>query len=250
MRPLAFAAIAILALPALSACGTVRDSVRDAIAGPKMGPMAYPAALVGQNQPILASAREPLPQPASANSLWRTGARAFFIDQRAGRVGDILTVLITISDSAKTSNSTTTSKTSANQAGVPHFFGLESTLGKILPKAYDPTNMISTAGSSTTDGVGAIARSEQINLTIAAVVTQVLPNGNMVIQGNQQVTTNGEMRQLTVAGIVRPEDITSSNTINQTQIAEARISYGGRGDISALQKTPVGTSLLQRFSPF
>ena len=244
MRP-AFAAI-LLVLPALAACGSVREAVN----GPKMGPMAYPSALVGQDQPTLASAREPLPQPHTSNSLWRTGARAFFVDQRASRVGDILTVLITIDDSAKTSNTSTTSKTSANQFGVPHLFGLESTLGKILPKAYDPTNMISTNGSATTAGNGAIARSEQINLTIAAVVTQVLPNGNLVIQGTQEVKTDNEVRQLTVAGIVRPEDITSANTIKHTQIAEARINYGGRGDVSAVQKTPAATGLLQRFAPF
>jgi flagellar L-ring protein precursor FlgH len=81
-------------------------------------------------------------------------------------------------------------------------------------------------------------------------VTQVLPNGNMVIQGTQEVKTNDEVRQLTVAGIVRPEDISSSNTVLSSQIAEARINYGGRGDISAVQKTPIGTSLLQRFWPF
>ena len=245
MRPAAFAA-ALIALPALAACGQLREAVN----GPKMGPMAYPSVLVGQEQPVLGSAREPLPQPASANSLWRTGARAFFIDQRAARVGDILTVLITIDDSAKTSNSTNTARTTANKTGIPHFFGLESTLGKILPKAYDPTNMIETNNSSTTQGNGAVDRSEQINLTIAAVVTQVLPNGNMVIQGTQEVKTNNEVRQLTVAGIVRPEDISSSNTIKHTQIAEARISYGGRGDVSVVQKTPVATSLLQRFEPF
>jgi|SRR5579872_1187418 len=244
MRPAVLAAL--LALPALAACGQLREAVN----GPKMGPMAYPSVLVGQNQPTLESSREPLPQPASANSLWRTGARAFFIDQRAARVGDILTVLITIDDSAKTSNSTNTARTTANKTGIPHFFGLESTLGKILPKAYDPTDMIETNNSSTTQGNGAVDRSEQINLTIAAVVTQVLPNGNMVIQGTQEVKTNNEVRQLTVAGIVRPEDISSSNTIKHTQIAEARISYGGRGDVTAVQKTPIGTSLLQRFTPF
>jgi flagellar L-ring protein precursor FlgH len=82
------------------------------------------------------------------------------------------------------------------------------------------------------------------------VVTSVLPNGNMVIQGTQEVRTNTEMRQLTVSGIVRPEDITSSNTIKHTQIAEARISYGGRGDISRVQKTPYGQSLVEKFQPF
>jgi flagellar L-ring protein precursor FlgH len=246
MRPLAFAAVALIALPALTAC----QAAREAVVGPKLGPMAYPTPLVAQNQPVLESSREPLPQAPTANSLWRTGARDFFVDQRAARVGDILTVLISMNDSAKTQNNTTTDKTSANKIGIPHFFGLESTLGKILPKAYDPTDMIETSLSSSTNGTGGVNRSEEINLTIAAVVTQVLPNGNMVIQGTQEVQTNGELRQLTVSGIVRPEDITSRNTINHTQIAEARISYGGRGDVSAVQRTPAGTGMVQRFWPF
>jgi flagellar L-ring protein precursor FlgH len=246
MRPLAFAALALIALPALTAC----QAVREAVVGPNLGPMAYPAPLVAQNQPVLESSRQPLPQAPTANSLWRTGARDFFVDQRASRVGDILTVLISMNDSAKTQNNTTTDKTSTNKIGIPHVFGLESTLGKILPKAYDPAEVFSTSLSSSTNGTGGVNRSEEINLTIAAVVTQVLPNGNMVIQGTQEVQTNGELRQLTVAGIVRPEDITSRNTINHTQIAEARIAYGGRGDVSAVQRTPAATGMVQRFWPF
>lgn len=245
MRPALLAATALL-LPALSAC----DTVREAVNGPKMGPMGYPAALVATNQPVLESSREPLPQPQTANSLWRTGARTFFNDQRAGRVGDILTVLVTVNDSAKTQNSTNTGLTSSNAMGVPNFFGLESTLGKILPGAFDPSKMITTNTANSSAGTGGINRTEQINLTIAAVVTQVLPNGNLVIQGSQEIKTNEDERQLTVAGIVRPEDISSSNTIASSQIAEARINYGGRGDIAAVQKTPAGTALLQRFWPF
>ena len=111
--------------------------------------------------------------------------------------------------------------------------------------------MIETNSEPTTNaGSGSVNRQEKINLTIAAVVTGILPNGNMVIQGTQEVRTNAELRQLTVAGIVRPEDISSANTIRHTQIAEARISYGGRGDISRVQKTPSGQSLVERFSPF
>jgi len=244
MRPAALP-IALLALTALTACASVDEAVH----GPKMGPMAYPAPLVAQSQPNLASAREPAPQLPTANSLWRTGARTFFNDQRAGRVGDILTVLVLISDSAKTSNTTNTALTTSNAMGVPNFFGLESSIGKVIP-GVDPTKLITTNTADQSQGAGGVNRSEAISLTIAAVVTEVLPNGNMVIQGTQEVKTNDEVRQLTVAGIVRPEDISSSNTILSSQIAEARINYGGRGDISAVQKTPVGTSLMQRFWPF
>ncbi|HEY3799439.1 MAG TPA: flagellar basal body L-ring protein FlgH [Caulobacteraceae bacterium] len=240
-----FVAIALPALALLTAC----DSVREAALGPKMGPMAYPAPLVGETQPDFASARTPPPDPATPNSLWRVGARTFFSDQRAGRVGDILTVLVSITDSAKTSNTTNTSLQTGNAVGVPNLFGLESTLGKVLP-GVDPSKLITTTTADTSAGAGGVNRSEQINLTIAAVVTQVLPNGNMVIQGTQEVKTNDEVRQLSVAGIVRPEDISSSNTVLSSQIAEARIEYGGHGDISAVQKTPVGTSLMQRFWPF
>ena len=182
--------------------------------------------------------------------LWRTGARTFFNDQRAGRVGDILTVIVTVNDSAKTQNTTNSGLTSTNATGVPNFFGLESTLGKVLPGTFSPTNMITTNTAAASQGTGGVNRAEQIYVTIAAVVTQVLPNGNMVIQGTQEIKTNDDVRQLTVAGLVRPEDISSSNTILSSQIAEARINYGGRGDISAVQKTPAGTALLERFWPF
>lgn len=246
MRPRTLLVLAALA--PLAACSTVKEAVR----GPELAPVGYPAALVPREQNVLplASAREPLPQPASSNSLWRTGARAFFNDQRASRVGDIVTVLIDIDDSAKTTNATASSRTSGTKAGVPHLLGLESSLGKILPGAFDPANAIETNSTASNAGNGSVNRAEKISLTIAAIVTGVLPNGNMTIQGVQEVRTNAELRQLTVAGIVRPEDISSANTIKHTQIAEARISYGGRGDISRVQKTPAGQSLLERFSPF
>ena len=241
------APIAALALSAagLGACSTVSEAVH----GPGMSPVGYPAPLVAQAQAMQA---QPVTytQPAGANSLWRAGARAFFVDQRASRVGDILTVQINIDDNANTQNKTASSRTSAATAGVPHLLGLESSLGKILPGGFDPANMVETGSNSTNAGSGSVQRSEKISLTIAAVVSAVLPNGNLIIQGSQEVRTNAELRQLTVSGILRPEDITATNTIKHTQIAEARISYGGRGDISAVQKTPAGQALLQRFQPF
>jgi flagellar L-ring protein precursor FlgH len=242
MRP---ALLAILAFAPLAACSHAIEAVK----GPDLTPVGYPAALVPQSQEVLAEA-PPRFQPASANSLWRPRARPFFIDQRAAGVGDILTVNIRIDDRANVQNSSTSSRTAGVTAGVPRFFGLESSLGKILPSEFNPAEMIQTESETNNAGSGSVTRAEQINLSIAAVVTAVLPNGNMVIQGTQEVRTNAELRQLTVAGIVRPEDISARNTVAHTQIAEARISYGGRGDISRVQKTPAGQSLLEKFSPF
>jgi flagellar L-ring protein precursor FlgH len=239
--------LALIALLPLGACSSVKEAVK----GPELAPVGYPSALVPREQPVmpLASARD-APGPAGSNSLWRSGAREFFADQRASRVGDILTVNIAINDSAKTTNQTTTSRQNDITAGIPHLLGLESSLGKLLPSGYDPANALSTNTKTDQTGAGAVTRQEQINLTIAAVVSAVLPNGNLVIQGTQEVRTNNEVRQLTVAGIVRPEDISSANTINHTQIAEARISYSGRGDIARVQKTPAGQALVEKFWPF
>jgi flagellar L-ring protein precursor FlgH len=234
---------AFAVLAPLVACSTIKEAVK----GPELAPVGYPASLAPLDPRIVA---RDAPQPASANSLWRVGARTFFHDQRASKVGDILTVLINIDDSAKTTNETTTGRTSGTTAGIPHIFGLESSLGKILPAGYDPANALSTSTKTTQDGTGAVNRQEKISTSIAVNVAAVLPNGNLVIQGTQEVRINNEIRQLTVAGVVRPEDITSGNTIQHTQIAEARISYGGRGDISRVQKTPAAQSLVEKFWPF
>ena len=237
----------------LGACA----SVHEAVSGPKLNEMATPAlaASMTPSPTVIASSSTPAqgfgvtPTP-TANSLWRPGARAFFVDQRANRPGDILTVLIEIDDSAKLSNSTDSSRTNATKGGIPHFFGLEQSLGKLLPNAYDPANAIEQSGTTSSQGAGSLDRQEKISLTVAAVVTGVLPNGNLIIQGTQEVKANNELRQLTVTGIVRPQDISSANTIRHTQIAEARIYYGGRGDLSRVQKVPAGQALAEQFSPF
>jgi flagellar L-ring protein precursor FlgH len=137
-------------------------------------------------------------------------------------------------------------RAATDNLGLTNLFGLESTLGRLLPKAFSPSAALNTASTSASDGKGSINRSEALTLTIAAVVASVLPNGNLVIQGNQEVKVNQELRQLTVAGIVRPEDITADHT----QIAEARVSYGGKGAIASAQNVPVGQQLVTKFSPF
>ncbi|MDP3378820.1 MAG: flagellar basal body L-ring protein FlgH [Brevundimonas sp.] len=237
--------LTLTALSALSlgACSTAVEAVR----GPELAPIGYPAALVPVQQQYLPA---PESRPASANSLWRTGARTFFGDQRARYVGDIVTVRIDIDDRAQTQNSTQRSRTNDASGGVTNFFGLENSLGQAFPGGFDPANMVGVQGQANAAGSGSVNRSERVSLTIAAVVTDVLPNGNLIIQGRQEVRTNREVRELTVAGIVRPQDISSANSIDHTQIAEARISYGGRGDISRMQATPAAQSLVERFSPF
>ena len=235
--------LAAIALVPLAACSTAVEAVR----GPELAPIGYPAALVPVQQQVMAP---PETRPASANSLWRTGARTFFGDQRARRVGDILTVNVNIDDRAQTSNATQRTRSNEMSGGINNLFGLESSLGRAFPGEFDPSSLVGLQGESNAAGSGSVSRSEQVELTIAAVVTAVMPNGNLVIQGRQEVRTNREVRELTVAGIVRPEDISSANTVDHTQIAEARISYGGRGDISRVQAAPAAHNLVERFSPF
>lgn len=240
------ACLAPLLLP-LAGCGSLNNAVKT----PNLSSIAMPAK-VSPSEPSAGAvtAMSEAPRPTSANSLWRNGARAFFHDQRASRVGDILTINIHINDSAQLSNETKANRQSSASLGVPNFLGLESALGRLLPKAFNPASAISTNSNNQSDGLGSVNRSEAVTLTLAAVVTQVMGNGNLVIEGRQEVRINQELRELTIAGVVRPEDISATNTIQHTQIAEARVSYGGKGELSTVQKLPVGQAVLNKFSPF
>lgn len=180
------------------------------------------------------------------NSLWRTGSRNFFKDQRASKVGDILTVNITINDQASIDNSTTRSRSNSEDVNLNKMLGLET----LIPDALTPGDLVDTSSTTSSSGKGAVDRSESINFTVAAVVTQTLPNGNMVIQGKQEVRVNFEVREMTIMGVIRPEDISSTNTIEHTQIAEARISYGGRGQITDFQQPRYGSQLFDILFPF
>jgi flagellar L-ring protein FlgH len=235
---------------ALAAPGAAYAAAHRAFGPPQLQPVGSPAALTGGAQQTM-----PQPEPVAyetprANSLWRSGSRSFFNDQRATRIGDILTVNIEIDDKAEVSNSSDRQRESSTSAGVTNFFGLEETIGQIFNSAFDTENMINAEAESEHRGSGAINREEKIELTIAAVIVDHLPNGNLVIAGRQEVRINGELRELTVSGIIRPEDVTASNTINHTQIAEARISYGGRGQISAVQRPNWGQRLGDAISPW
>ncbi len=184
------------------------------------------------------------------NSLWRPGSRAFLKDQRASRVGDILTVIIDIEDQARLNNNTNRTRGAEESAALPAFLGYEQQLASFLPDGVDPTDLVDFDSSSESDGAGTIARDENIRLRVAGTVTQVLPNGNLVVAGRQEVRVNYEVRELQVAGIIRPEDITSTNTISYDQIAEARIAYGGRGMLSDVQQPRYGQQVFDILWPW
>ncbi|OUR75701.1 flagellar basal body L-ring protein [Alphaproteobacteria bacterium 46_93_T64] len=201
-------------------------------------------------QPVTLPMPRPEPVIQQANSLWRPGSRAFFKDQRASRIGDILTVMIQIEDKATLSNKTTTTRTASESAGITNLLGLESQLAKVLPEAVDPASLADAGSSHAVEGSGAVTRNETIEMEIAAIVTQILPNGNMVISGRQEVRVNFESRDLYVTGVVRPEDISSANTIESSKIAEARVAYGGRGHLSDVQQARYGQQLFDIVFPF
>ncbi len=242
-------AIAIAGAFGLGACGSTLDRLAAVGEEPVMTAIENPVE-APQYQPVSL----PMPMPDQTihqpNSLWRPGARAFFKDQRAARVGDILTVDIQINDTATVNNNTKRTRDNNEDASVGKFFGLETNAVQFLPSQIDPTNLVDIDSDSLTDSTGAMTRNETITLRIAAIVTQVLPNGNLVIHGTQEVRVNFEVRELSVDGVVRPEDISSTNTVSHDQIAEARIIYGGRGTLSDIQRPRYGQELFDIIYPF
>ena len=235
-------------LSLLAACNTA-DRLEQIGATPPLTPVMDPT-----QSPDYRPVAVPMPSQEQVayqpNSLWREGSRTFFKDQRAARVGDVLTINIAIDDEAKVANTSARGRTNSEKSGVPNLLGFEGNYGGVLPDGVDPSSLLSMNSDSASRGTGSVDRKEKINLTIAAIVTQVLPNGNLVVQGRQEVRVNYEIRELLVGGIVRPEDIANDNTIKHTQIAEARISYGGRGQITDVQQPRYGQQLIDIIWPF
>ncbi|MHA7777713.1 flagellar basal body L-ring protein FlgH [Roseibium sp. M-1] len=240
--------LASIALSALAAgCGTA-DKLANVGQQPALNAIQDPTTTPGY-RPVQMPMPEPQQVHYNPNSLWQSGSRAFFKDQRASQVGDILTVVVTIDDQAEIENTTERSRTESSGAGVGGALG--TAIDTIfMPAGVAASDIANTNSNSSFEGNGSVDREETLQTTVAAVVTQVLPNGNMVIEGRQEIRVNFEVRELIVAGIVRPEDITSENRIASEQIAEARIGYGGRGQITDVQQPRVGNQVLDILLPF
>ncbi|MEQ9636006.1 MAG: flagellar basal body L-ring protein FlgH [Devosia marina] len=234
---------------ALGACNTM-DRLASVGQAPVLTAIADPTTTAGY-QPVRMPMPEPIADTYQANSLYRTSAKGFFKDERAHRVGDILTVVVTIDDTARINNNTQRSRNSTNSAGMGGLFGaaFSNAIGA-AELNVDPQAAIDFTSGIKDAGNGSVNRSEALETSVAAVVTQVLPNGNLVIEGRQEVRVNFEVRDLIVAGIVRPSDIQANNTIPSTKIAEARISYGGRGQITDVQQPRYGQQAMDAILPF
>ena len=188
--------------------------------------------------------------PGDASSLWTAGRSSLFGDRRATRRGDILTVVIEIDDSAVIKNSTDHSRSGKETMGMPSLFGIPQAIDAVLPDGASSAEAVATKSSSTYSGDGSVARNEKLTLRVAATVVEELPNGVLRIEGQQEVRVNFELRALLVTGFVRPIDISRQNEITYDKIAGARISYGGRGQITDVQQPRYGQQVADVLLPF
>lgn len=202
-------------------------------------PMSWP---MPENQP---------PKQQYANSLWQPGARAFFRDGRAARVGDLLKVNVKINDKLQFINQTEAKRTITDTSTSAETLGLAEKVAKQMPQLrMNPDQLVDLSGNNNVKGTGTINRQDVITTQVAALITQQLPNGNFVISGSQEILMNQDVREISVAGVIRPQDIRSDNTIDSQQIAEARIAYTSRGQLSDQQKPRWGGQIIDAIAPF
>ena len=238
-----FAAAALL-----SGCGAM-NRLADIGKAPDMSRIENPVKSSGY-QPVSMPMPAPVTATRQANSLWQEGSRAFFKVQRASEIGDIITVVVDIDDDADLKNTTTRTRANSDTADLNGFLGFEGSLGQVFPEAVTGGNLVDLASTTSNVGNGVVDREEEISFSVAGVITQKLPNGNLVLYGRQEVRVNFEVREIVVGGVIRAADITATNTISYAQMAEARISYGGRGQLTDVQQPRYGSQVLDIIMPF
>ncbi len=238
-----------LALSALAACGSPAFDRDPEFT--EVGAGAIPPERVAV--PMPPPEVEGPPVRAERASLWGGSSGGFFADTRAEKVGDLLTVVIDIEDQARLRNATSRSREGQASLGTPTFFGYGKKINQVLPGVdLDDIgeDLVGVTSGQSSEGSGQINRNESISVRVAALVVEKLPNGNLVVAGRQEVKVNQELRDLRVAGIIRPEDIQRDNSIPYDKIAEARISYGGRGQLSRQQQRSYGEDVLDVVLPY
>lgn len=239
---------ALLALLLLGGCSDFLTRLSEVGGPPKLSPTGDPAKDKNYKPVNLTMPPTP-PFDETADSLWRPDGRQLFRDDRAHAVGDVLTITVNINDVANEMNNTSVARNGNEGMDVPNLFGLEHQIPRMLPNA-NPASLVNTGSSNSNITTGQIMRNEQVVTSLAGVITQVLRNGDMVVVARQQMRVNGEMRDLVVTGIVRPQDIAADNTVPHDRLAEARIIYGGRGQLSDQEVPRYGQQLLDVLLPF
>ena len=241
----------LLAATSLTACGNTLDRLSNLGAKPAVGPVQNPAE---RQAPVTMPMPTPNTAERQANSLWRPGSRAFLKDQRASQVGDILTVVMTFSgEGGSLAGTNTRTRTTAETDGATNLLGFENNIWQRLPGVQGtitPATLLGINGTTNQVGNGTTTRTDTVTSRLAAVVIQVLPNGNLVIQGSTEMRLNYETRNVQVAGVIRPTDIDRLNQINYDRIAEARFAYGGRGQVNDMLQPRWGSQLLDIIYPF
>jgi flagellar L-ring protein precursor FlgH len=232
------APLALAALIAASACSTSPVGRAPALTPIDQSPEHY-----AMSMPVLPEQSSTVQGRAS---LWSASQQSLLGDQRASKRGDIMTVVIDIDESAQMRNSSSRSRSGSENMGVSSLFGLPAR----LPADIEIDPAVGIESSSESEGEGDVRRNEKLELRVAVTVIDMLPNGVLQIQGSQEVRVNFEIRELLVTGYVRPEDITRQNEITYDKIASARISYGGRGQITDAQQPRYGQQVVDRILPF
>ncbi|MFT5796022.1 MAG: flagellar L-ring protein precursor FlgH [Ascidiaceihabitans sp.] len=235
-------AIGILAL---AACGR-GDHIGKAPSFSSPKETVEHSAMVFEGLPIRIEPEQPVDQA----SLWSRERQSLLGDRRAIRRGDILTVVIEIDEKAEISNATDRSRSGSETLGIPQLAGLSQRLNDALPEGASASELVSINSGSSSSGDGSVKRKEKLTLRVAATIVDVLPNGVLSISGSQELRVNFEMRELLVTGYVRPEDISRQNEITYDKIASARVSYGGRGQITDVQQPRIGQQVLDVILPF
>lgn len=237
--------ISLLALCGLTACGRMEEVGKAPDFSPLEGSYQHHAMY---SNPVPDSTDPSAPQDEA--SLWTAGRASLFGERRAQMQGDILTVVIEIDDKAEISNSSGRSRSSSEDMGIDALMGIPQRIDRELPEGATMGDAVMTDSASSYEGEGSVQRNEKLELRVAVTVVEELPNGVLRIEGQQEVRVNYELRELIVSGYVRPADISRQNEITYDKIAGARISYGGRGQITDVQQPRYGQQIADIVLPF